>query len=472
MADLRTLQPSFNGGIFSPSLHARVDLAKYASGLKQAKNVFVHAHGGVSNRAGLRFLGEAKNSEHKARLIGFQFSTEQSYILEFGDHYIRFYKNGGLILKNGAIYEVATPYGHEDVSEIGYAQEADVMYLVHGHYPVHKLLRLAEDDWQLTQVNFTPSIAVPTGVVASPIANKGAYRDYYYVVSAIDKDTGEESLQSDQAHCTNNLDVQGGVNRVTWNAHPRASRYRVYKFDSGNWGYIGTTAGTGFDDENITADGADTPQQDRNPFVGDGNYPRCVNFIEQRLVLASSLNDSQAIWMSQTAGYENFGVSQPAKASDAVTFRIKAREVNEIRSLVGMKGMLVLTSGAQWLVSSGSQADAITPSSIKIDNQGYRGASKIQPLMVGNMAIFAQNRGGVARDFSYSFNEDSFVDHDLTIMARHLFEGRDFKQWGYAQSPHSVVWAVMDDGKLLSLTYMKEHDVWGWCEHDCGAAFY
>jgi len=480
MADLRTMQPSFNGGVFSPSLAARVDLAKYATGLKRGKNVFVHAHGGVSNRQGLRLVGggyavpggERVKDAIYPRLIPFQFNDEQSYILEFRGHNFRIWKNGGLILKNGAVYVVNTPYSMADAQYLSYAQEADVMYLVHPGYSPRKLSRFAEDHWTVVGVDFSPKIIPPSQITAAPLVNKGAARNYSYKVSAIDKESGEESLPSDQAQCANNLDIQGGINRITWAQHPNASRYRVYKFDSGAWGYIGGTAALGFDDENITPNTSDTPQEGRNPFIGNGNYPRVVNFIEQRLVFGATLNDPQAIWMSQTASYENMGVSQPAKASDAVTFRIKSREINEIRSLVALKGMMVLTSGAQWMVSGGGQSDAITPSSIKIDNQGYRGASPVRPLLIGNMVVFAQNRGGVVRDFSYSYESDGFVDRDLTIIARHLFEGREIKRWAYAQSPHSVIWVILDNGKLLSCTYMKEHDVWGWCEHESSGAIF
>src|SRR4051794_12681541 len=82
MADLRTYQPSFTAGELSPALGARVDLAKYGSGLRTAINLFIHPHGGASNRAGLEFVHEVKNSAHLARQIGFQFNTEQSYTLE------------------------------------------------------------------------------------------------------------------------------------------------------------------------------------------------------------------------------------------------------------------------------------------------------------------------------------------------------------------------------------------------------
>lgn len=479
MADLRAYQPAFTAGVLSPALHARVDLAKFATGLKQGKNLFVHPHGGASNRPGLEFVsdlheGPVSGFGASRRLIPFQFNTEQSYVLELGNFYIRFYRDGGRILSGGSQYSIVTPYSAADALDIVYIQEADVMYLCHPLHAPRKLSRLADDNWTLSVVDFLPSIAAPTGLTAE--ANPGPAGDpaynpttYRYRVSSVSAESGEESLPSAIVTVINDLTIAGGVNRLDWTAVAGADRYVVYKEDNGVYGYIGGTGGIVFRDENITADLADTPQSGRNPFDGPGKYPRCATFIEQRLAFASTINDPQAVWLSQSASYENFGTSRPAKASDAVTFRIKARQINEIRSLLAMRGLMVLSSAAEWVVSGGSQSDAITPTAIKIDNHGYRGAAKVQPIQVGNTVLFAQNRGGVVRDFSYEFTADAYTGKDLTIMARHLFEGREIVQWAYAQAPHSIIWCVLSDGSLLSLTYMKEHDVWAWTEHESAA---
>lgn len=472
MADLRSYQPSFTAGELSPALGARIDLAKYSSGLRTALNLFIHPHGGASNRAGFEFIREVNNSALKVRLIPFQFNTEQSYILEFGNGYLRVFRDGGAVLAGGVPYEIATPYSHLDVERLVFTQEADVMYLTHVNYPVRKLSRLADDNWTLAIVTFAPTISPPASISAVDTVDRddgvpNVEKPYRYKVSAIGAD-GEESLPSGEAQCFNDLLVAGNYNTITWTGVSGAARYVVYKFDSGTFGYIGSSDGTSLIDENITADLADTPQKGENPFVGAGNYPRCSSFIEQRLAFASTANDPQAVWLSQSANYENFGSSSPAKASDAVNFRIKARQVNEIRSMLPVKGLMLLTSGAEWIVTGGSNSDAITPGSIKIDNQGYRGASNVQPVVVGNTVLFSQARGGVVRDFSYAFAEDSFVGTDLTILARHLFENRDIKAWAYAQAPYSMAWAVLDDGSLVSLTYMKEHEVWAWTRHESG----
>ena len=570
MADIRAYQPSFTAGVLSPALHARIDLAKFQSGLRQGRNIFIHAHGGASNRPGFGFIHETKNSARKTRLIPFEFNTEQSYVLELGHLTMRVYRDGGIILDGGVPYEIATPWTEDMVGSINFAQEADVMYLVHGKRAVRKLARFGETDWRLTLVDFIPKIdppssvdavasgasvplyqyivfayletrssniaqarnditlpggqnrlnwrsyptastyrvcrragtsgsfrviysgpattlldtGLPDGEIPNPIDYGDAFFDFAltavpsgagigantqtYVVASVSEETGEESLPSGSVTVHNDLTVDGARNTITWRAVDGAGRYIVYKSDNGSFGYIGGTNGLSFVDENITADLADGPQTARNPFIGVGNFPRCVSFIEQRLVFASSISDPQAVWMSQSASYENFGYSQPAKASDAVTFRVKARQVNEIRSILSVKGMLLLTSAAEWLVSGGSQADAISPSAIKIDNQGYRGSSRVQPISVGNTVLFAQDRGGVVRDFSYEFASDAYTGKDLTILARHFFENKNIKSWAYAQAPHSIVWVVMDDGSLLSLTYMREHEVWAWTSHDSG----
>lgn len=475
MPDLRAYQPSFTAGELSPALWARVDLAKYGSGLKTAINLFIHPHGGASNRAGLEFINEVKASANVTRLIPFQFNAEQSYVLEFGNKYARVYRDGGLVLSGGSAYEFVTPYASADLDQLVVTQDADVMYITHTGYAPRKLSRLADNNWSLTTPTFAPTMTAPGApTVTKPgdTAGETGYTAtvYRYRVSAISDASGEESLPSGSGSVTNDLSIAGGRNRISWSAVAGAARYIVYKEDNGVYGYIGGTEATQFDDENITADLADTPQTEYNPFTGAGNYPRCSTFIDQRLAFGSSLNNPQAVWLSQTGNYENFGYSRPRKASDGFEFRIRARQVNVIRALLQVRGLMTLTSGAEWVITGGPD-EYLTPDNIVIKNQGYRGAALVQPIVVGNTVLFAQDRGGVVRDFSYEFTEDAFVGKDLTILARHMFEGREIKAWAYAQAPYSIVWVVLDDGSLCSLTYIKEHDVWAWTRHQTDGVF-
>lgn len=475
MADLRTIQTSFGGGEVSPAIWPRVDLAKFSVALRVAENVFIHPEGGASNRAGLEFVGEVKNSANPTRLIPFQFNTEQSYILEFGNLYGRVYRDGGVILSGMSPYEFTTPYVSADLATIVYTQEADVTYLTEVGYAPRKLSRLADNNWPLTTPTFAPTQAAPAApTVTKPGDTSGApgYTPtvYSYKIAAVSAE-GEESLPSAAGSVTNDLSISGGKNRATWASVAGAVRYVVYKLDNGVYGYIGGTEGLSFDDENITADLADTPQVAYNPFVGAGNYPRCSTFLGQRLVFASTLNNPQAVWESKVTNYENFGYSRPRKASDAFEYRIRGKQVNEIRALLPRRALLAFTSGGEWLISGGTESKLPTPDFIDTDSQTNYGSGTVQPLLVGKTVLFT--RGNNVWAFKFDFSGDAFDAKNLTILSRHIFKGRGkrVKAWAYAQTPHSLVWVVFSDGTMASFTYLEEHDIWAWTRHVTDGVF-
>ena len=93
------IQPSFAAGEISPDVYSRVDIAKYQVGLRTSLNGFIRAQGGWSNRPGLMFVAPVKDQSRRARLIKFQFSTTQTYMLEFGHLYMRVIKDGGMVLE-------------------------------------------------------------------------------------------------------------------------------------------------------------------------------------------------------------------------------------------------------------------------------------------------------------------------------------------------------------------------------------
>lgn len=549
----RTIQPSFAAGELAPSLHARVDLAKYHVGLATALNVFIHAHGGASNRPGTKFIAEVKDSAKAVRLIPFEFSTVQTYMLEFGEQYMRVHKDGGQVVEaavavtgatqanpvtittgtahgyaagdevyvsgvggmtelNGRnfvvtstpttttftiedkagtpvdgtaygtytsggeaerVYEIATPYAAADVGRLAFAQSADVMYLVHPDYAPRKLSRTGHTAWTLAAVTFTPGIAAPTGEAASYTGAKTA-ATLEYKVTAVDDETGEESLPSGIASVTGPAEYDwpaGDKVSVSWTAVSGAGRYRVYKADNGIYGYIGTTEATSFDDDNIGADVSDAPPSARNPFSGAGNYPSAVMFHEQRLAFADTTNNPQTLWLSRLSAYENFSVSSPTKADDAITVTIAARQVNELRHMVSLDNLVLLTSGGEWRLRPGGSDAALSPSSVQVKPQSYRGAAWVSPIVIGNTVLFVQEKGAITRDLSYSFEVDGYTGNDLSVLANHLFEGYQINDWAYAQAPHSLVWAVRDDGKMMSLTYMREHEVFAWAQHETAGTY-
>jgi hypothetical protein len=96
MARVSTIITNFQAGELSPRLEGRIDLQKYNSGAQTLQNMLAFPQGGVTRRPGTYYAGSSKDGG-KVRLINFEYSDEQAYVLEFGANYIRFFKDGGIL---------------------------------------------------------------------------------------------------------------------------------------------------------------------------------------------------------------------------------------------------------------------------------------------------------------------------------------------------------------------------------------
>ena len=173
---------SFVSGEFSAKLDGRIDFGKYDKSCKTLENFLVHPQGAATRRVGTQFISEVKDSSKKTRLIPFEFSTTQTYILEFGNQYMRVYKDKGQVLSGGSPFEISTPYLEAELFEIKFAQSADILYITHPNHAVRKLSRTGHTNWTLTEVDFingpylavnttsttlTPSVTTGTGTLTS-----------------------------------------------------------------------------------------------------------------------------------------------------------------------------------------------------------------------------------------------------------------------------------------------------------------
>jgi hypothetical protein len=194
-------------------------------------------------------------------------------------------------------------------------------------------------------------------------------------------------------------------------------------------------------------------------------------FFEQRLILGGTNNQPQTVWTSQTGIFNNFAEANPLKDSDGIEATIVSRQVNEIRHFVPLQDLIIFTAGAEWKMTHGSTADALTPTSIQFKVQGYRGSSHVPPLVVGDTVLYLQRGGRIVRDLAYDLMSDAYKGSNLIVLADHLTRNNKIVSWAYQQNPYSVVWCVRDDGVLLGLTYMREHEVWAWHRHETDGKF-
>ena len=107
MARVSTIITNFRAGEFSPRLEGRIDLQKYNEAAKELTNMVSFPQGGITRRPGSYYAGASKDGG-KVRLVNFEYSDEQAYVLEFGANYIRFFKDGGILTEANTAITAAT----------------------------------------------------------------------------------------------------------------------------------------------------------------------------------------------------------------------------------------------------------------------------------------------------------------------------------------------------------------------------
>lgn len=150
-----------NNGHIAPILEGRTDIQVYGYSCRQAENAIPLVYGSNKNRGGTLYVSSTKDPTQKSTLIPFKVGQNVSYQLEFGDRYVRVFKNHQLVLVGNNPYEIESPYSYEDlydengIFQIDYKQSGDILYLAHDKYYTQKLERFGETDWRFAEVAFS-----------------------------------------------------------------------------------------------------------------------------------------------------------------------------------------------------------------------------------------------------------------------------------------------------------------------------
>lgn len=451
MARVAVQLTNFTGGELSPRLDGRNDLAKYPTGCKTLENMIIYPHGSAARRSGTQYVAEVKDSTKETRLIPFEFSTTQTYILEFGDQYIRFYKDNGQILSGGSAYEISSPYLEAELFDIKFAQSADVMYLCHPNHAVRKLSRTGHTAWTLTEVDF----------------QNGPFMDHN--ISTTTLAAGHTAVGS-----SGNLTLSSTTGVNNDQGWLTTDVGRLVHFKDGHYKITAYTSPTVVVSICIASPSSGSASTDfaLGSFSDTTGHPSCVTFFEQRLVFAATLSQPQTLFFSKSGDYENMDDNYHGTVADddAIIYTIASNQVNAIRFMTATRTLIIGTAGGEFAVSGGGTDIAITPTNILIKKQSNNGAANVDALAVGNATLFLQRAKRKLRELAYNFDVDGYIAPDLTILAEHISEG-GFKQLSYQQEPNQIIWCVRNDGQLIGLTYQREQQVVAWHRHIFGGSF-
>ena len=451
MARVAAQLTNFTGGEFSPRLDGRNDLAKYSSACKTLENFVIYPHGSAARRSGTQFVAEVKDSTKKTRLIPFEFSTTQTYMLEFGDQYIRFYRNNGQILSGGVAYEISTPYLEAELFELKYAQSADVMYICHPNHAVRKLSRTGHTSWTLTEVDFTNGPYLDDNITTTT-----------FTTSSHTVGTGRTLTASSTTGINNDTGFQ------------TTDVGRLVRFRDGYGKITARTSTTVVTIEILEDMGSTSASADWSlgAFSDTTGHPTCVTFFEQRLVFAGTVDQPQTVFFSKSGDYENMDENRGGTVADddAIIYTIASNQVNAIRFMTATRTLIIGTAGGEFTVSGGGTDIAITPTNILIKKQSNHGAANLDAVAAGNATLFVQRAKRKLRELAYNFDVDGYLAPDMTILAEHISEG-GITQMAYQQEPNSILWLVRGDGQLIGFTYQRDQQVTAWHRHIFGGSF-
>lgn len=516
-------QVSFAAGELSPFLYGRTDLELHAHGARKLLNFVINRQGAAVSRPGTRWAWNGKTND--IVLIPFLHSDGGGLVVELGHLYARVYDSRTL-LQLGA--DQITPFQTQDLAEVQWAQVGSTLVLAHPRRPAQELT--IDVIPSITPVRYAPlgdtagaapleacfpSIggnppAMPVLVAWTPLSLfvvDAAHppREWRYKVSTLVQHrlTGQvlETLPRDITHYVLG-DIQS--NSPTAPAIPLPADNQLILFDTApiyiepgmgtpvalpaNWipieniyyrgrgslfGYIGRCAVNGrFADFGAEPNYLNPPLRGDSPFRA-GEYPSTVAYFQQRRAFGGPSSTWRASAVDQWTNFDepvlNFS-GQPLAAT------LVNRKREKVVAMVALEHLLVFTDTSVWCVGRNEvPLDFDTfPSVVRVVDEV--GALPLQPLVVDGTALYARAQGHGVRSLQLG-QSSSFDGADISWQSEHLF--RNAKQassafrsgriisWCYQREPWGAVWAVRDDGVLLSCTRTGS-GTWAWARHDLG----
>ena len=417
---------NFTGGELDPLLLGRGDLRAYENGARELTNVTLHPTGGVSRRPGLQFLADLPGP---ARLIPFEFSVDQVYVLAFSDYRMDVYQDGQLIVGN-----IADPWQQGTLPELAWVQSADTLIVTHPNSVPRLITRDGAGAWSITTIKFAsigprhmvPHAKVaPSDVTLDPAATTGT--GVRFVASADHFTANHQGAR---------LRLHGGEAQITNFVDARNVDCEI-RID-------------------LSSDEATVDWSEAAYSLANG-WPAIAAFHQNRLVLGGGATLPNRIFLSKTDDLFNF---DPGTGLDdeAIDFELLSDQVNAVRGLLSGRDLQVFTSGGEWRVTG----DPLTPTSIQVKRQtrvGSRSDRYTAPKVIDGATVFVGRTGDRLNEFNYSEVDAAYLTDDLTLLAKHLVT--DIVELDYQPSKR-LLYCVQGDGSLAVLTQYRSEKVTAW----------
>lgn len=405
------MQTNFTAGELDPLIRARNDLKSYGNALEKATNVVCQPQGGITRRPGTRYITALPNSSTESagngvRLVPFEFSTSDSYMLCFTHNRMYVFKNGALVTNingTGNPYLVTT-VGSSVLNDICWTQSADTLILTQETIAPVKIVRGASDSaWTASALSFS---SIPKYAFTLSVSNPAATLTPSAVTGKVTLTASAGVFNSGHVGQYINASPQGRAKIVAYTSSTVVDAVTEFPFfntsaiASGSW-----ELETGYEDVWSSTKG----------------WPRSVTFHQGRLFFGGSKSRPSTIWGSRVGQFFDF---EPTEGfdDDAVEATLDTNTFNAIVDMISGRDLQVFTTGGEFYVPQ-QGLEPITPASFFVNSAGRNGSKpgiRVQLLDAGT--LFIQRQGKALSEVSFSDTQLTYITSKISLLSGHLLK--------------------------------------------------
>ena len=477
-------QTNFSVGELDPLIRARTDLAQYQNALEEATNVIIQPQGGLKRRDGLKFIYDFGTSFTAFKLIPFEFSVTDSFLLVLVVGRIYVFKAGVLqtnINSSGNDYIAATDITAAMLDELTFTQAVDTLILCHEDLQTKRLVRNTDTNWTLENLPLTNVPQYPYALSThSPnftITPSAVSGNITITASSVTTDTGTAqaggtntiTLKSSTAYSAddqpNGMSVTltsgtgSGQSRFVndyvastkvatvyppWTTQPdNTTGYKVEAFSAASvneFAQVDTTFGRAkyvefvsatvmkavtevpfFDTSGVVAGNWKSEHGYEDVWSNDRGWPKSATFHEGRLYFGGSKSRPNTIWGSRVIDFFNF---DPGSGLDdeGVEATINTNQLNSIVNVIAGSDLRIFTTGGEFVVIQSEDAP-VTPATFLIRPQTRLGSKPGVPIEdLNGASVFVQRQGKSINAFQFGSGTNSYQVQQISVLSSHLIK--------------------------------------------------
>lgn len=448
MSRVIQVQTNFTSGELDPKLRARIDLQQYYNGLEQAQNIVIQPQGGFVRRNGTKYLTELPASAGTAvRMVHFEFSVNDSYMLIFVDERMYVFKDGVQITNingSGNPYLTVTKITDAVIPTMCWAQSADTLIIVQEDVIPQKIVRGATDaSWSIADLSFS---YIPKYAYSLSVTQPAA-------TLTPDVEDGKVTLTA-SASVFNSSHVDQYID-----ASPQG-RARIVEYVSGTV-VKAITEVPFFNTDAIASGDWDLETGYEDTWSATRGWPRSSVFYEGRLYFGGASSRPSTLWGSRVGDFFNF---DPGESFDdaALEATLDTGRFNAIVDLYAGRNLQVFTTGGEFYLPQ-TLGDPLTPSNLAVQEQTSNGARVgIRVVNVDGATVFVQRQGKALAEFIFSDTVNGYISTKISLLSSHLLKSPSdmaVRRSTSTDEGDQLLIINGDDGTIACYTLLRSQEI-------------